>query len=660
MLAISMPHSPNTNAPVSRLLLSENMDGEITVRWREGDKINLCFSSLDGSTVKYLTGVEVVNISSDGREGKFEVEIPEGIEGNFNLYGFYGASFNSGNKELLVFPETESQSGDLSNIGDGFVMDFSSKNIAPNSGVVNLSFRYLGAIMAIHLTNSGTSTTTLSTLTIESDSYYWLENIPGGAQYNWKEGTFTDKKSGKSLSFISGSSLSLSKGEKIKLYRWIVPTTSYEASNRLGIKVDGTALQESIPAIEMERGRYYALNLVYHADVWSALPFGDTPAVKLADDTNCHLINPPVSAGGSAKYLMPISRVNQFWGYSTYGDALKVLDADAKWVADIIWKDVDLTDGVELISLTERGSRGVGPNSFVEFEVKYDAEERFGNALIGVRKADDNFNPIGDYLWSWHIWISDYSGKLYDLSEGEGLKIMDRNLGARSNIIGDPSTMGLLYQWGRKDPFVSGNYTYWLGGGSNTFISTTIEGTWSSKRIPYTVGGTVGWAVGHPTSFIRGEDDEGGSTYNGSNWLKSSSSTLWSHTEKTLFDPCPKGFKVANNGVNSSAYSAIKEENLRAYPTSSPHGRLYGTDLWFPTTGYLTGATGAINGVRTRCYLGSGGTSTSTNNDPVTGQKSHYVRTLSFTISDPITNYYANVRRSTAMGMRCIEWPEDI
>lgn len=661
IFTLSMPNSTAVPQSETRLNLSETSEGNIDVKWKSGDKISLCFLSEDNSVREVMTNVPVTNISPNGKEGRFEVEIPEWVEGKFSLYGVFGAQFKSGESEVIILPETESSSGELSSIGDRFAMDFILNNVEPTGGVVDVSFRYIGAIMAIYLTNGSTASTSLSSLVIESDNYSWLDNIPGGAQYNWRTETLTYKNSAKKLSFIKSGTTTLAKGATKTIYRWIVPTSDFEPNNRLNINVNGTLLQESIPAINMLPGRYYALNLLYDGHDWRALPFGATVAERLPHDTNCHLITPPSVPGTSARYLMPISRINQFWGYSTYGNGMKVIDPHSKWVANIIWKDVDLDDGVELISLVEDGSRGVGPDSFVEFEIKYDAEERYGNALIGVRRADDNFNPIGDYLWSWHIWISDYSGKLFDVSAGEGSKIMDRNLGARSNIIGDPSTMGLLYQWGRKDPLVSGNYEYWLGGGSNTFIPTTLEGTWSSKRTPYTIGGTVGWAVENPTSFIRGEDDAGGSTYNGSNWLKSSSATLWSQTEKTLFDPCPKGFKVAHNGTVASSYAALNEENLKRYPTSSPNGRLYGADLWFPTTGYLTAATGALNGVRTRCYLGSGGAATSSATNAETGQKSHYVRTLSLSTSttDPMTAYYVNVKRATAMGMRCIEWLDD-
>ncbi|MFA5713568.1 MAG: fimbrillin family protein, partial [Bacteroidales bacterium] len=193
--------------------------------------------------------------------------------------------------------------------------------------------------------------------------------------------------------------------------------------------------------------------------------FGLLGVEELPGDTNCHLINPPTVDGTSMRYLLPISRVNEFWGENSHGDPANVIDADTKWIAEILWKDVDIDGDIDLISFTSKGATGIGPDAMMQIEVNCDLEEPYGNALIAIKKADDNYNPVGDYLWSWHIWISDYNGELFDLSNGEYNKVMDRNLGARSGIWGHPGSMGLLYQWGRKDPFVGAEYAYWLGGG---------------------------------------------------------------------------------------------------------------------------------------------------------------------------------------------------
>ena len=69
-----------------------------------------------------------------------------------------------------------------------------------------------------------------------------------------------------------------------------------------------------------------------------------------------------------------------------------------------------------------------------------------GNAVIAAK------NSSSTILWSWHIWFTDHpKGQTYYSNAGT---MMDRNLGATSATPGDVGAHGLLYQWGRKDPFL--------------------------------------------------------------------------------------------------------------------------------------------------------------------------------------------------------------
>jgi hypothetical protein len=65
-----------------------------------------------------------------------------------------------------------------------------------------------------------------------------------------------------------------------------------------------------------------------------------------------------------------------------------------------------------------------------------------GNAVIAIKNTSDQI------LWSWHAWVCS------DKPVVSGTKgFMDRNLGATTKTPGLPSTLGLHYEWGRKDPF---------------------------------------------------------------------------------------------------------------------------------------------------------------------------------------------------------------
>ena len=157
---------------------------------------------------------------------------------------------------------------------------------------------------------------------------------------------------------------------------------------------------------------------------------------------------------------------------------------------------------------------------------------------------------------------------------------MDRNLGATSATPGDVGALGLLYQWGRKDPF--------LGSSS---ISSSVEAkstiTWPSAVSSSSSRGTVVYATEHPTTFITYNDANYDWYYSGTS---STDNTRWQST-KTIYDPCPAGWRVPDggsngvwnkagfpNGENVHTYDSYYEGMLFKYGFSSP-------SAWYPAAG---------------------------------------------------------------------------
>ena len=132
-----------------------------------------------------------------------------------------------------------------------------------------------------------------------------------------------------------------------------------------------------------------------------------------------------------------------------------------------------------------------------------------GNALIAAK--DDN----GKILWSWHIWVTEQPEDQIYINDRGSFTMQDRNLGAiRAERGSDENwrqSVGTFYQWGRKDPF-NENVGY-------EEISSQV---------------TVAESILYPTTFI--------SEWNG--WCKEQSDTLWSGRQKTIYDPCPVGYRV--------------------------------------------------------------------------------------------------------------------
>ena len=104
---------------------------------------------------------------------------------------------------------------------------------------------------------------------------------------------------------------------------------------------------------------------------------------------------------------------------------------------------------------------------------------------------------------------------------------MDRNLGALVEASADgasPKSVGLFYQWGRKDPFVG-------IGDFSTGEPASVAG--QSMTLS---GGQMSTAqsMKNPTAFANMHDEH---------WSSTPSDARWDQ-KKTMYDPCPPGYKV--------------------------------------------------------------------------------------------------------------------
>lgn len=205
-----------------------------------------------------------------------------------------------------------------------------------------------------------------------------------------------------------------------------------------------------------------------------------------------------------------------------------------------------------------------------------------GNAVIAAKDAS------GNILWSWHIWFTDQpQSHVYNNNAGT---MMDRNLGATSATKGDVGALGLLYQWGRKDPFLS-----------SSSISDAIESkstiTWPSAVESDSSNGTIEYATANPTTYI---------TYNNKNydWYytgdSSTDNTRWttSSSVKSIYDPCPAGWRVpdgGSNGIWSKAGFGTRTyywaNGGMSFIISSP------STTWYPASGRRNGNVGGLGSV---------------------------------------------------------------
>lgn len=177
---------------------------------------------------------------------------------------------------------------------------------------------------------------------------------------------------------------------------------------------------------------------------------------------------------------------------------------------------------------------GLGYNS-EEKTISFIASMLEGNALIAAK--DEN----GDIIWSWHIWCTDRPAEqTYINYSDQTFSVQDRNLGATraDRGTGDEwlESVGLHYQWGRKDPF--------------TYNPNSDERTLSWKL-------SIEESIKNPTRVSTNDQ-----------WMDPTNYALWTDSLKTIYDPCPVGYKVPPRevwtGFTSTGMSVSKKDEINA------------------------------------------------------------------------------------------------
>ena len=304
----------------------------------------------------------------------------------------------------------------------------------------------------------------------------------------------------------------------------------------------------------------------------------------------------------------------------TFGAAIN----DAAY-ADLVWEatfDGDKTRSCDIIS----GSPIYSPE---EKAVYFTTGAIEGNALISV------CDKSGSILWSWHIWVTK---EPITNSTANGLVWQSRNLGAGSNTPGEVSNRGLLYQWGRKEPFLPSSAPYLevpkhrydenfeiaeseeeynrvqeaiVAAREQVNVNNTQVGNGSAKwlyagftaPVALTAPGNIDYALKHPTTFLGCRVDIPIGEYlfdwylqqdlmDANGVMMQSASHLWGSSDqnkvyKTLFDPCPAGYAVPPQNAFGQVPDGYACTDVNKEWTMGDFGWTWsgGNGDYFPSTG---------------------------------------------------------------------------
>jgi hypothetical protein len=281
--------------------------------------------------------------------------------------------------------------------------------------------------------------------------------------------------------------------------------------------------------------------------------------------------NAYIVAPAGAGILIPVSRANE-------SDLGIQLGASEIFTAELIWTDnsngIANHSNIKLIRAVGTGSAGyvlVMPGS---------AE---GNAVVAIRKG-------GQILWSWHIWVTNYT----PTPSVKGF--MDRNLGAIGNTPGAVGTFGLAYQWGRKDPFPM---SAMIGSSVEPILYTANGGNFQVNAEVAPVGSpptyNLGIATANPSTFYL---TIYGISYN-TDWYSISlgnyNDALWGPS-KTGYDPCPIGWRVPSCSGSISPWDGLTNSN---FPWDAVNLGRYNADYggFYPASGWRFYYDNYFNGV---------------------------------------------------------------
>lgn len=278
--------------------------------------------------------------------------------------------------------------------------------------------------------------------------------------------------------------------------------------------------------------------------------------------------------------------------------------------ASILWQsEKSLISGVKL------------KNDYVYFTLNGSEETalKAGNAVIAA------YDGAGTIVWSWHIWVTDVDldAKVqtyvvhadYSIFPNyQSPMMMDRNLGATDDKLWSTATdskesHGLFYQWGRKDPII--------GPGD--------EAANAHATVYDMNNGVVSWDFAATTQLSREDIAKYPMKYiKGDNWLNEDAYDLWGNSSvynaaggegstgsKSIYDPCPPGYRVPHPYVWSGFTSTVSGGNHKtAAVTTSASGDITkrggvtfdnGGTIIYPSTGFI------MNGVLQRVAPASNG-----------------------------------------------------
>ena len=354
-----------------------------------------------------------------------------------------------------------------------------------------------------------------ATFTINGTSYTWngtavVKKIAFGTTYTITAGEFGDLLAPAATSFVSG-----------QVSRSVVLTYSSVKPDGIDLSlmdIHGAALARHNTAncyVVKEAG-WYRLPLVYGNAIKNGVPNPEAYTNIAPTSSNTHdFVN-----------YNDVAITSPFVEVDTNTDATRV--------------EVTLADEPDLIS-NERIIDGALCR-YLAFRVK-SVPTKGANAVISILDVD------GVAMWSWHIWfwVDDLTPVTITNATNVNYNILPVHLASKKDKTTNKVNTNWFYQWGRPTPILPNVTNY----GEKTFVIS------SDSAISF------GSGIQNPHTFYLKNETNGNwfneeSVYNlwDANCIKTGKSD--NNVMKTVYDPCPVGFKIPNG----NAFSNFSQDNV--------------------------------------------------------------------------------------------------
>ena len=577
-----------------------------TIHWKSGDQISVWEKGTENSNVPFTLDES----SKDSPTGLFKGELTP-ASADFQLYSIYpyNAEYGDDHTALsLTIPATVDQATDINAlIGDTDFMigQATSENLDSENGGYKMSFTHPLAFIKFVIDGSNCiyQQATIKSLTMTANVAF-----VGPVSVNLEDGTVTSAAQGD-----EGKSLVVNFPATAKMnteqVAWVAinPVDLSDAGCEFALEMtNGQKVTFTVNPNKMNGQALYEFQFK-DIDTKIASGKGVADPVNLIDMNNNQRANCYIIREGGY-YLLPAQKVDKT---KIYGEEKK--PASAGYRADWLWA-TGTESKVYDVNFADNGG--------ILFWVKPNSN---GNTILAL------YNPEGKIVWSWHIWCSVEDPMTpHHYGRSTDWLMSDRNLGATSNEEGKVESYGLMYQWGRKDPFPGPGILGSITASKESSIyqdmtqsycfnpnQKSITGFNTVQNISTGTEGDIAYSVAHPTTNIH--YNTAGNVGATNTWLysidQSDALRLWrskgatDKSGKTNYDPCPPGYivPVNNYGWNSATDNPMWTNNI-IWETNGLSGFIYNqsetNNTYYPAVGYR--AAGQLKNVGFACYYWTG------------------------------------------------------